>query len=135
MASVPTPAAAPTPVPAPAALGRPLQREGAQYFLSAAEQAIEDAMMRLSPPPEQVLGKRVHDDDQPEASDGELDEESSTNRPQPLSPSISNLTVATLRYAAKKKLRPEQRDDIEAFFLASALLTLRMILSDPSSTG
>ncbi len=92
-------------------------------------------MMRSSPPPEPVLGKRVHADDQLEASDGEHDEESSTDRPQPLSAPITNLTAATLRYAAKKKLRPEQRDDVEAFVLASALWATRMNLSDPLSTG
>jgi len=36
---------------------RPLQREGARYFLSTAEQAMEDAMLRSSPPPETVIGK------------------------------------------------------------------------------
>ena len=103
---------------------RPLQREGAQYFLSRAEQALADAMMRSSPPPdpEPLLGKRVRDDDQPGDDDHstEPDEEgSSTTRLQPSIPSISNLTAATLRYAAKKKLRPDQRDEVEAFFSAS----------------
>lgn len=115
--------AAPAPASAvqipPTGTRRPPNREGAQYFLSAAEQAIEDAMSRSSPPPEPVLGKRVHDDDQPEASDDEP-EESSTHHPQPLSPSVSNLTAAALRYAAKKKIRPEQRDDVEAFLSVSA---------------
>ncbi len=88
-------------------------------------------MMRSSPPPEPVLGKRVHDDDLQEASGGEHDEESSTDRPQHSSAPITNLTAATLRYAAK----PEQRDDVEAFFSASALWATRMNLSDPLSTG
>jgi len=35
----------------------PLQREGAYYFLSVAEQAMEDATLRSSPPPEILLGK------------------------------------------------------------------------------
>ena len=103
---------------------RPLQREGAQYFLSAAEEELAEAMMRSSPPPdpEPLLGKRVRDDDQPGDDDHstEPDEEgSSTTRLQPSIPSISNLTAATLRYAAKKKLRPDQRDEVEAFFSAS----------------
>jgi hypothetical protein len=34
---------------------RPLQREGAHYFLSAAEQAMEDAMLRSSLLPEILL--------------------------------------------------------------------------------
>ena len=101
---------------------RPLQREGAQYFLSAAEEALAEAMMRSSPPPEPLLGKRVRDDDDPGDDDHstEPDEEwSSTTQLQPSIPSISNLTAATLRYAAKKKLRPDQRDEVEAFFSAS----------------
>ena len=98
---------------------RPLQREGAQYFLSAAEEALAEAMMRSSPPPEPLLGKRVRDNDQPaeDDHDSEADEEvPPTTHLQPSIPSISNLTAATLRYAAKKKLRPEQRDEVEAFF-------------------
>ena len=97
---------------------RPLQREGAQYFLSAAEEALAEAMMRSSPPPEPLLGKRVRDDDQPGDDDhaSEADEEEpSTTHIQPSIPSISNLTAMTLRYAAKKKLRPEQWDEVEAF--------------------
>ena len=121
MASALAPAAAVQAPPSATPLRHPPQREGAQYFLSTAEQAIEDAMMRSSPPPEPVLGKRVHDDE-PEASDGEP-EESSGEHPQHLSPSIGNLTAAALRYAVKKKLRPEQRDDVEAFFLVSAFMS------------
>ncbi|KJA14234.1 hypothetical protein HYPSUDRAFT_208899 [Hypholoma sublateritium FD-334 SS-4] len=34
---------------------------------------------------------------------------------------MSNLTAATLRYATKKKLRPEQRDEVEAFFSDTVL--------------
>ena len=122
MASALAPAAAVQVPPSTTPLRRPPQREGAQFFLSAAEQAIEDAMLRSSPPPEPVLGKRVHDEDEPEASDGEP-EESSGEHPQHLSPSIGNLTAAALRYAVKKKLRPEQRDDVEAFFLVSAFMS------------
>jgi len=36
---------------------RPLQREGAMILLSPAEQALQDAILRSSPPPEPVLGK------------------------------------------------------------------------------
>ena len=118
MSSTPTPATQNVPQ-AP----RPLRREGAQYFLSQAEQALEEAMMRSSPPPEPLLGKRVRDDDQAGDDDHstEPDEEgSSTTHPQPLIPSMSNLTAATLRYASKKKLRADQRDEVEAFFSVSA---------------
>ena len=94
-----------------------------------AEQEIEAAMMRSSPPPAMVLGKRVHHDDQPgegddDDDDDDVDEEgSSTPRLQPLS-SISNLTAVTMRYASRKKLRPDQRDEIEAFLSVSGWPTL-----------
>ncbi len=103
---------------------RPLQREGAQYFLSRAEQALADAMMRSSPPPEMLLGKRGRADDQPGDGDDEEGSEpedgSSTTPPQPSAPSIGNVTAVALRYASKKKLRPDQRDEVEAFFSVSA---------------
>lgn len=101
--------------------GRPLQREGARHFLSAAEQAMQDTMLRSSPPPESALGKRVRQDDSLGDNDGdtEPDEDSETPQPQCSPPSISNITAATLRYASKKKLRPEQRDEVEAFLLVS----------------
>jgi len=35
----------------------PLQREGAMILLSPAEQALQDAMLRSSPPPKPVLRK------------------------------------------------------------------------------
>ena len=103
---------------------RPLRREGATIFLSAAEQAMEDAMMRSSPTPEPVLGKRTRlADDLTDGNDTEPDNGSpSTTQPQSL-PSISNVAAATLRYASKKKLRPEQRDEVDAFLLVSTPLT------------
>ena len=118
MSSTPTPAAQNVPQ-AP----RPLRREGAQYFPSTAEQALEEAMMRSSPIPEMVLGKRTHHDDQPgeDGGDTESDEEGSLlPHPQTTTPSISNLTAATMRYASRKKLRPDQRDEIEAFLSVSS---------------
>src|SRR5258708_35408659 len=96
---------------------RPLQREGARYFLSAAEQAMEDAMLRSSPPPETVLGKRTHDDGN---VDTEPDEDLPSTLQQTLQPSVSNMADATRRYALKKKLHPEQRDEVDAFLLVSA---------------
>lgn len=135
----PSPIIAPHPGPAAAGLSqtslqptptlqphRPLQREGAVIFLSAAEQAMEDAMMRSSPTPEPVLGKRRRQvDGLADGNDTELDDESpSTTQPQS-SPSISISTVAaaTLRYVSKKKLRPEQRDEVDTFLLVRARLT------------
>ena len=101
---------------------RPLQREGALYFLSAAEQAMEDAMLRSSPPPETVLGKRTHDDGN---IDTEPDEDPPSTLQQTLQPSVSNVADATRRYVLKKKLRPEQRDEVDAFLLVSAPLIYR----------
>lgn len=104
---------------------RPLQREGAVVFLSRAEQALQDAMLRSSPTPEPVLGKRTHqDEDTLDGNDTEPDGEGSLT--QTSSPSISNVTAATLRYATRKKLRPEQRDDLQNFLLVS----LRSIFVD-----
>jgi len=103
---------------------RPLRREGATIFLSPAEQAMEDAMMRSSPTPEPVLGKRTRRvDDSTDGNDTEPDNESpSTAQPESL-PSISNVAAATMRYALKKKLRPEQRDEVDGFLLVSTPLT------------
>ena len=102
----------------------PLRREGATIFLSPAERAMEDAMMRSSPTPEPVLGKRTRRvDDSTDGNDTEPDDESpSTTQPQSL-PSISNVATATLHYASKKKLRAEQRDEVDAFLLVSTPLT------------
>ena len=111
---------------------RPLQREGATFFLSRAEQAVADSMMRSSPAPESVLGKRTRQlDDTADGNDTEPDNGSpSTAEPQPL-PSISNVAAATLRYALKKKLRPKQREEVDAFLLVSIPLIylLRLWLS------
>jgi hypothetical protein len=102
---------------------RPLRREGATFFLSRAEQALEESMMSTSPPPESVLGKRTRGPgDTTDGNDTEPDNGSpSTTEPQPL-PSISNVAAATLRYALKKKLRPEQREEVDAFLLVSTPL-------------
>ncbi len=100
---------------------RPLQREGACYFLSAAEQAMEDAMLRSSPPPEPVLGKRTRQEDDDGNIDTEPDEDLPSTSQQSLPPSVSNVADASRRYALKKKLRPEQRDEVDVFLLVSAL--------------
>jgi len=102
--------------------GRSLQREGARFFLSAAEQAVEDAMNRSSSPiPELSLGKRTRPAGDPEdGNDTEQDEDlSSPVQPSSTTSSFGNVTAAALRYASKKKLRPEQRDEVEALLLVS----------------
>lgn len=104
--------------------GRPLQREGARFFLSAAEQAMEDAMNRSSSPiPELSLGKRTRPAGDPEdGNDTEQDEDLSPPvQPSSATSSFGNVTAAALRYASKKKLRPEQRDEVEALLLDTAL--------------
>jgi hypothetical protein len=118
-----TPAASPA-IPQPNQLAqsrRPLQREGAVYILTSEERALEDAMLRSSPEPsEAVLGKRTRDDD-----DGEQDsvdntpEDEAPSTLQSLAPTLSNVTAATLRYATQKRLRAEQRGELEAFLLVS----------------
>lgn len=92
----------------------PLRREGAVIFLSPSEQALQDAMLRSSPPPEPLLGKRAHEQ---EDVDTEPEEEgtSATGLAPPPAPSFSNVSVAASRYATHKKLRAEQRDELEAF--------------------
>ncbi|KAF8809720.1 hypothetical protein BYT27DRAFT_7222310 [Phlegmacium glaucopus] len=109
MAPSPTPVGNAEPVPFPAQSQvaqpvptapccRPLQREGAVILLSQAEQALRDAMLRLSLTPEPVLGKRTHQEEDPlDGDDTEPDGEGSlTTQPQSLSPSIRNVTAATL---------------------------------------
>ena len=95
--------------------------EGATIFLSDAERALGDAMFRSSPPPEQVLGKRAHEhDDEQEGGDTEPEEGTSASAQVQLAvPSLSNVTAATLRYATHKKLRAEQRDELDAFLQVS----------------
>lgn len=105
---------------------RPLRREGAIIFPSAAEQALMDAMERSSPPPEPLLGKRTHDgqDNEQEAGDTTEPDEggSTTDSTRAQEPSFGNITVATLRYASHKKLRSEQRDEVEAFLQVSIFI-------------
>lgn len=100
---------------------RPLQREGAQFFSSAAEEAIEAAMMRSSSPLEESpLGKRAREgDDSIDHEGSEPDEDPASSQHQQIQPSLSNVIASTLRYASRKKLRPEQRDEVEAFLSVS----------------
>ena len=100
----------------------PLQREGAIIFLSTAEQALEDTMLRSSPPPEQLLGKRAHvQEDKQEGGDTKPKEGTSASaQAQSLAPSLSNVTAASLRYTTFKKLHAEQCDELDAFLQVSA---------------
>ncbi|KJA18026.1 hypothetical protein HYPSUDRAFT_205753 [Hypholoma sublateritium FD-334 SS-4] len=121
-----TPSAAPAAPAAPAVpptQPRPLHREGAMFILTPEEQALELAMLRSSPAPEtSALGKRTRDDDN-EAHDG-TDTEPDSEAPltsQVLAPTSSNVTTASLRYATQKRIRSEQRGELDAFLLDSAL--------------
>lgn len=86
---------------------------------------MEAVMNRSSSPgpEESALGKRAREgDDSGDQDDAEPDDERptpATTEPQSL-PSLSNITAATLRYASKKKLRPEQRDELEVFLSVSS---------------
>lgn len=127
MASPPTPAAYLGPALAhgprtlqfiqrsqPRGSNRPLRREGACYFLSTVDQ---DDMLRSSPTPEPVLGKRTCQVDLDSNNDTEPDEGS----PSTMSlDSINHVVAATSRL--KKKLRPEQRDELDAFLSVSTSL-------------
>ena len=115
----------PNPLPAapPATQLRPLRREGAIILLSREEQALEDAMLRSdSPEPEaSTLGKRnrANDSEDHDGSDTEPDLEAPTTTSQTLVPTSSNITAASLRYATQKRLRSEQRGELDAFLSAS----------------
>lgn len=89
---------------------------------------MEDAMTRVSSSPEPVLGKRPRHpaDGNDTQSESDLP---STTLPQS-SPSIGNIAAASLRYATKKKLRPEQRDEVDTFLLVSAPSTCLWCLSN-----
>jgi hypothetical protein len=78
---------------------------------------MEDAMLRSSPPPETMLGKRTRQGGDDGNIDTEPDEDPSST---PQQPSVSNVADASRRYVLKKKLRPEQRDEVDAFLLVSA---------------
>jgi hypothetical protein len=103
-------------------------------ILTPEEQLLQDAMlMSSSPPPESLLGKRTRNEDGDD--DGELVPTFPAPQPETSSPSTSNITAAALRYVTTKKLRPEQRDEAEAFLLVScyfiAYFTLKSRRSQP----
>ncbi|CAA7263726.1 unnamed protein product [Cyclocybe aegerita] len=110
----------PTPIPHPGPATAGVSQTSLQPIPT--EQAMEDAMMRSSLTPELVLGKRTRQvDGSTDGNDTEPDDgPPSTMQPQSL-PSISNVAAATLHYVSKKKLRPEQRDEVDAFLLDTVL--------------
>ena len=115
------------PAPAPPTVPRPLRREGAMFILTPEEEALQDAMLRSSSPapePEtSALGKRTRDNND-EGDDG-AETEPETEPPitsQALVPNASNVTAAALRYATQKRIRSEQRGELDAFLSASPLL-------------
>ncbi|KAF8914281.1 hypothetical protein CPB84DRAFT_1841008 [Gymnopilus junonius] len=116
--------------PAMPTSSRMLQREGAQIFPSASQTAIEQAMLRSSPPPEPLLGKRMrenNDEDENEPEPQAVEPSPSDGPPQTVMLSISNVNAATLRYATFKKLRPDQWDEIDSFLLAKIYVCLLSI--------
>jgi len=117
----------PTSAPQPR---RPLRREGAIILLSPAEQALQ---LRSSPPPEPVLGKRPHQEDD-NGGDDNRDTSTPPMQPQTSLPSLSNVTAAALGYATHKKLRPEQRDELETFLLVSIRPVFESRLSTAQDT-
>ena len=121
----------PTSAPQPR---RPLRREGAIILLSPAEQTLQDAMLRSSPPPEPVLGKRPHQEDD-NGGDDNRDTSTPPMQPQTSLPSLSNVTAAALGYATHKKLRPEQRDELETFLLVSSCPVCESRLSTAQDTA
>jgi len=72
-------------------------------------------MLQSSSPPHSVLGRRSRHEG------NDTDTEPDTVEPHAL-PEISNVSAAVMRYATKKKLRPEQRDDLDSFLTVSSCL-------------
>lgn len=94
---------------------------------SSEEQALEDAMLRSSPEPEvSALGKRTrgNDAEDHDGTDTEPDSETPPTLPD-IVPTLSNVTSSSLRYATQKRLRSEQRGELDTFLLASTLLLCR----------
>lgn len=95
-----------------------LQREGAMFILSTGQQAMLDAMDRSSSPvpiPD-VLGKRPRlGSESPDGGDTEPEGAIRDVGIASVVPSFSNVAADVHRFAARKKLRPEQRDDLDSF--------------------
>src|ERR1700722_983127 len=119
----------------PTPRGRGLHREGAiANILSAAEQTLVDAMRQSSsPPPECVLGRRTRDDDDI-GGPGANDAEDLDVTPRASALPNSNVSAMASRYASKKKLRPEQRDELDAFLAVSNLNLISITTEDDQDT-
>ena len=92
-------------------------------FPTAQERALEEAMLRSSPEPEvPTFRKRTRGDDD-EGRNGDDTEPESDTPPTlpPLVPTSSNVTAASLRYATQKRIRSEQRGELDTFLLVSPL--------------
>lgn len=124
---LPTTTPSATPTSTTPSQPRPLRREGAMIIPSSEEQALEDAMLRSSPEPEvSALGKRTrgNDAEDHDGTDTEPDSETPPTLPD-IVPTLSNVTSSSLRYATQKRLRSEQRGELDTFLLASTLLLCR----------
>ncbi len=119
------------PAPAPPIVPRPLRREGAMYILTPEEEALQDAMLRSSSPapePEtSALGRTRDNDDEGDGAETEPETEPPTTS-QALVPNASNVTAAALRYATQKRIRSEQRGELDTFLSASPFLKLHFLL-------
>lgn len=113
-----------SPSPAPRYPSRALRRQYAFALLSPPEQAIADAMVRSSSAPAEVrppsvLGRRPRCEDEGNSDGGDTEPGGGGE------PVLAKDSAATaMRYAAKKKLRSEQREAVEDFLGASSLCCL-----------
>lgn len=115
---------------------RRLRRQNAIIILSPTEQALADAMVQSSPPPpdpspSSILGRRARSDGGEDS--GDSTEPDTSNPPPrgataPAQPTLNSLqspqgrVAADLRrYAFAKKLRTEQRDQVEDFLMVSGI--------------
>lgn len=83
-------------------------------------------MLRSSPEPDPsdtLLGKRTRDpNNNQDGDDTEPDDDGETSTTQPPAFTTSNIRAATLRYASQKKLRTDQRGELDVFLQASTSL-------------
>lgn len=122
---------------------RRLQRENAVIILTPAEQALADFMVQSSsPPPENpsgstFLGKRARSDADEDSGEAT---EPDTNNPTSISGTIPQAKpftsrhalnhralTAVRRYASTKRLRTEQRDQVEDFLMVSGRRLMHLL--------
>ncbi|KAF8220790.1 hypothetical protein L208DRAFT_1426818 [Tricholoma matsutake] len=96
----------------------PLQRKGAFHIepLTAEEQALEDAMNQCEDVP--------NDGGDSESEGDNDDHNASTLQPRSSQPSVSNVVASTQWYAMKKKLCPEQCNELDIFLLVNVHLNI-----------